>query len=66
MIKNEGSNDKLINKFSCEDFHVNSTLIVMPGESAVFVNGGVIEQHLGMAYKLTTQNYPFIEIKKLF
>ena len=36
-------------------------LIVMPGESAVFVNGGVIEQIFrNGTYKLTTQNYPFI------
>ena len=44
-----------------EDFNNNSTLIVNPGEKAIFVNGGEIVQVFeNGTYKLNTQNYPFI------
>ena len=39
----------------------SSTLVVMPGESAVFVSQGTIEQVFESGtYQLSTQNYPFI------
>jgi membrane protease subunit (stomatin/prohibitin family) len=61
VIKNSGSGDLLIWRQPEEDFNTNSTLIVMPGEEAVFIKGGVIEQNFtNGTYKLSTENYPFI------
>ena len=61
VIKNSGSGDLLIWRQPEEDFNTNSTLIVMPGEEAVFIKGGVIEQVFDNGtYKLETENYPFI------
>lgn len=61
VIKNSGYGSLLIWRQPGEDFNTNSTLIVMPGEEAIFIKGGVIEQSFtNGTYKLTTQNYPFI------
>lgn len=61
VIKNTGPGDLLIWRQPEEDFNTNSTVIVMPGESAIFVKGGTIEQVFESGtYKLSTQNYPFI------
>ncbi len=61
VIKNTGSGDLLIWRQPEEDFNTNSTLIVMPGEEAVFINQGTIEQVFeNGTYKLSTNNYPFI------
>ena len=61
VIKNTGPGDLLIWRQPEEDFNTNSTLIVMPGEAAIFVKGGTIEQVFDSGtYKLSTQNYPFI------
>jgi len=61
VIKNSGDGDLLIWRQPEEDFNTNSTLIVMPGEEAIFVKGGVVEQTFtNGTYKLETQNYPFI------
>lgn len=61
VIKNSGPGDLLIWRQPEEDFNTNSTLIVMPGEQAIFVKGGVVEQVFeNGTYKLSTQNYPFI------
>lgn len=61
VIKNTGPGHLLIWRQPEEDFNTNSTLIVMPGEEAIFINGGVIEQVFDNGtYKLTTENYPFI------
>lgn len=61
VIKNSGDGSLLIWRQPEEDFNTNSTLIVMPGEEAIFVKGGVIEQTFtNGTYKLETQNYPFI------
>jgi len=61
VIKNSGSGDFLIWRQPEEDFNTQSTLIVMPGEEAIFIKGGVIEQTFDNGtYKLTTENYPFI------
>lgn len=61
IIKNSGNGDFLIWRQPEEDFNTNSTLVVMPGEEAIFINGGNIEQiFTNGTYKLTTQNYPFI------
>ena len=61
VIKNTGSPDLLIWKQPEEDFNTNSTLIVMPGECAIFVHNGNVEQVFSSgSYKLSTENYPFI------
>lgn len=62
VIKNSGSGDLLLWRQPEEDFNTNSTLIVMPGEAALFVNGGVIEKVFSESgtFKLSTENYPFI------
>lgn len=68
VIKNSGTPDMLIWRQPEEDFNTNSTLVVMPGEEAIFVNGGVIEQVFDNGtYKLNTDNYPFISrLKNMF
>jgi len=61
VIKNTGSGNLLIWRQPEEDFNTSSTLIVMPGEEAIFIKGGVIEQTFDNGtYKLSTENYPFI------
>ena len=61
VIKNSSNGDLLIWRQPEEDFNTNSTLIVMPGEQAIFINKGNIEQvFTSGTYKLDTQNYPFI------
>ncbi len=61
VIKNSGPGDLLIWRQPEEDFNTNSTLIVMPGEEAIFIKGGTVEQvFTNGTYKLSTQNYPFI------
>lgn len=61
VIKNSGNGDLLIWRQPEEDFNTNSTLIVMPGEEAIFIKGGTIEQVFeNGTYKLSTENYPFI------
>ena len=44
VIKNTGNGEYLIWRQPEEDFNTNSTLVVMPGEAAIFVKSGVIEQ----------------------
>lgn len=61
VIKNSGSGELLIWRQPEEDFNTNSTLIVMPGEEALFIKDGKIEQTFqNGTYKLSTENYPFI------
>ena len=61
VIKNTGDGNLLIWRQPEEDFNTNSTVIVMPGEEAIFVNQGVIEEVFeNGTYKLSTNNYPFI------
>lgn len=61
VIKNSGSGELLIWRQPEEDFNTNSTLVVMPGEEAVFIKGGTVEQVFeNGTYKLSTENYPFI------
>ena len=61
VIKNTGPGEFLIWRQPEEDFNTNSTLIVMPGEEAIFVKDGVVEQVFENGkYQLSTQNYPFI------
>lgn len=61
VIKNSGPGEVLIWRQPEEDFNISSTLIVMPGEEAIFIKGGVIEQVFeNGTYKLSTENYPFI------
>jgi len=44
VIKNSGPGELLIWRQPEEDFNTNSTVVVMPGEEAIFIKGGVIEQ----------------------
>ena len=61
VIKNTGPGNFLIWRQPEEDFNTNSTLVVNPGEEAIFIKGGVIEQIFDNGtYKLSTENYPFI------
>lgn len=61
VIKNSGSGELLIWRQPEEDFNVNSTLIVMPGEEAIFIKEGTVEQVFeNGTYMLSTENYPFI------
>ena len=61
VIKNSGSGELLIWRQPEEDFNTNATLVVMPGEEAIFIKGGTIEQTFeNGTYKLSTENYPFI------
>ncbi len=61
VIKNSGAGDLLIWRQPEEDFNTGSTLIVMPGEEAIFIKGGKIENvFTNGTYKLSTENYPFI------
>ena len=61
VIKNSGDGKLLIWRQPEEDFNTNSTLIVMPGEEAIFVNKGEIEEVFQKGtHKLSTNNYPFI------
>jgi membrane protease subunit (stomatin/prohibitin family) len=61
VIKNGGSGELLIWRQPEEDFNTNSTLVVMPGEEAIFIKGGTVEQVFeNGTYKLSTENYPFI------
>ena len=61
VIKNSGPGELLIWRQPEEDFNTNSTLIVMPGEVAIFINGGTIVQSFPEGtHKLDTENYPFI------
>ena len=61
VIKNSGPGELLIWRQPEEDFNTNSTLVVMPGEQAIFIKGGNIEEVFDNGtYKLSTANYPFI------
>ncbi|NLC97282.1 MAG: SPFH domain-containing protein [Erysipelotrichaceae bacterium] len=61
VIKNSNSGNMLIWRQPEEDFNTNSTLIVMPGETAIFIKGGNIEKTFEKGtYVLSTNNYPFI------
>lgn len=61
VIKNSEPGDLLIWRQPEEDFNTNSTLIVMPGEEAIFIKDGTVEQTFDNGtYKLSTENYPFI------
>ena len=61
VIKNNGANTYLFWRQPEEDFNTHSKLIVMPGETAIFVEGGnIVQQFSEGTYELTTNNYPFI------
>ena len=61
VIKNSGDGNLLIWRQPEEDFNTNSVLTVMPGEQAIFINQGNIEQVFTSGrYQLSTENYPFI------
>ena len=61
VLKNTGPENFMIWRQPEEDFNNNSTLIVMPGEAAIFVNEGRIEEvFYSGTYRLSTENYPFL------
>ena len=61
VIKNTGAGELLVWRQPEEDFNNKSTLIVLPGEEAVFIKGGVVEKVFTKGtYTLSTDNYPFI------
>lgn len=61
VLKNSGPGELMIWRQPEEDFNDKSTLIVMPGESAIFVNCGRIEYVAeNGTYILSTQNFPFL------
>ena len=61
VIKNRGAAEALIYREPEEDFNNNSTLIVEPGEQAVFVkNGQVAAVFQEGSHILSTDNYPFL------
>lgn len=61
VIKNETAGEVLLWRYPVEDFNTGSTLVVMPGEEAVFVRSGVVEQVFeNGTFILSTENYPFI------
>ncbi len=61
VIKNSGDGNLLIWRQPEEDFNTNSTLIVNPGEEAVFIkNGEIMNVFSNGRYELTTENYPFL------
>ena len=61
VIKNSGPGELLIWRQPEEDFNTNSTLVDMPGEAAIFIKGGTVEQTFeNGTYRLSTENYPFI------
>ncbi len=61
VIKNTADGNLLVCKYPEENFNTGSTLIVDPGEEAVFIKNGRIEQIFkNGTYNLTTENYPFI------
>ena len=56
VIKNRGSGELLIWRQPEEDFNNNSTLIVNPGEEAIFIKNGIIEQVFENGrYQLSTE-----------
>ena len=68
VIKNSGPGGLLIWRQPEEDFNTNSTLIVNPGEEAIFIKGGAIQEVFGEGtYKLSTENYVFVSrLRNLF
>ena len=55
VIKNSGRGDLMIWRQPEEDFNTNSVLIVMPGEQAIFIKDGVIQQTFDNGrYQLST------------
>lgn len=61
VIENVGYGGDMITLHPDQDFNTNSTLIVHPGEQAVFEKNGEIQQVFNEGrYQLQTENYPFI------
>lgn len=61
VIENQSAGELLYSIDPREDFNTGSTLIVHPGEVALFEKNGVIqEEFTNGRYVLSTENYPFI------
>lgn len=61
VVKNGGTAGLLIWRYPLETFKVNTTLIVMPGEQAIFIKNGEIYQVFGNgSYSLSPEKYSFI------
>lgn len=66
-ISNQFPGKFLVSKCPIEDFNDGSILTVNPGETAIFVNNGVVAgTFLNGRYELSTQNYPFINAFRRF
>ena len=61
VIENVGYGEDMISLHPDQDFNTNSTLIVHPGEQAIFEKNGQIQEVFNEGrYQLKTENYPFI------
>lgn len=62
VIKNSGDGGLIIWRAPEEDFNDGSTLVVMPGEAALFLSGGRVEEVFREpgTYTLSSENYPFL------
>lgn len=61
VIKNNSSPNAIMSRALEEDFNTGSTLVVLPGEKAVFIHNGQIEAILSEGtHVLNTENYPFL------
>lgn len=61
VIENQSAGELLYAIDPREDFNTGSTLIVHPGEVALFEKNGVIQEEFSNGrYVLSTENYPFI------
>lgn len=61
VIENVGLGGDMVSLHPDQDFNTNTTLIVHPGEQAVFEKNGEIHQLFNEGrYQLLTENYPFL------
>lgn len=62
LIKNDGAAGLLIWRYPEENFTVNATLRVMPGEQAIFIkNGAICQVFNNGTYELSPDKYSFIK-----
>ena len=61
VIRNDSPDKQLIWKHPKEEFETKAIVLVMPGEEAIFIKDGRIEQAFECGkYKLSPENYPFV------
>ena len=60
-ISNDGNPNLLLWRTNYSDFNTGSVLTVNPGEAAVFIKNGQVQQEFGPGrYELQSDNYPFL------